>query len=73
MAKYYSSVLEILGNCIKHLYLLLQHRFANGPCDGDGKNGTCYTEQECQSRGGEGQGSCAEGYGVCCICERLPQ
>ena len=33
------------------------------------QNGTCYTEDECDSRGGSASGSCAEGYGVCCVCK----
>ncbi len=43
-------------------------RFNNDPCDGAGnRNGTCYTSAECESRGGANQGSCAQGYGVCCV------
>ena len=43
-------------------------RFNNGPCSGDNNlNGTCYTEQECSSRGGVNGGSCAAGFGICCI------
>merc|ERR1719195_584245 len=30
-------------------------------------NGTCHTAEECASRDGVASGSCAEGYGVCCI------
>merc|ERR1719225_2555777 len=30
-------------------------------------NGTCYTAEERASRDGVASGSCAEGYGVCCI------
>lgn len=44
-------------------------KFKNDACassDG-GKNGTCYTEEECEEKGGVGKGSCAEGYGVCCV------
>jgi len=40
--------------------------FPNDPCDGGSKNGTCYTEQECSDKAGTNDGSCAEGYGVCC-------
>ena len=36
--------------------------------DGDSKNGTCYTSEECDKRGGTNSGSCANGYGVCCTC-----
>merc|ERR1711976_1015967 len=31
------------------------------------RNGTCYTESECQTKDGTASGSCAEGYGVCCV------
>merc|ERR1712064_164440 len=42
-------------------------KFANDVCNGtDNKYGTCYTEQECEEKGGKASGSCAEGYGVCC-------
>jgi len=43
-------------------------KFANAPCKGDGsKNGTCYTEQECENIGGKNSGKCADGFGVCCV------
>jgi len=43
-------------------------KFANDACAGsDSKNGTCYTEAECSDKGGKASGSCAEGYGVCCV------
>ena len=42
-------------------------KFENGVCNGtDNKYGTCYTEDECEDKGGKASGSCAEGYGVCC-------
>ena len=44
-------------------------RFANGPCSSGTRNGTCYTEAECESRGGANSGTCAAGFGVCCISE----
>ena len=37
----------------------------------DFQNGTCYTDAECQTREGTASGSCAEGYGVCCVCKFL--
>ena len=40
-----------------HLFMI-QHR-------------TCITSSECSSRGGTTQGSCAAGFGVCCICKCL--
>jgi len=43
-------------------------KFPNDACDGSGtRNGTCYTTQECADKGGESSGSCADGFGVCCI------
>ena len=29
--------------------------------------GTCYSEQDCQNRGGIKAGSCANGFGFCCV------
>jgi len=42
-------------------------RFDNTQCKGSTMNGTCYTKQECKDRGGTESGSCAEGFGVCCL------
>lgn len=45
-------------------------RFPNDPCVASGsRNGTCYTEAECESKSGVASGSCAAGFGVCCICK----
>ena len=45
-------------------------KFKNGACPAsDGNMGTCFTEAECSSKGGTASGSCASGFGVCCICE----
>ncbi|XP_059087694.1 uncharacterized protein LOC131884073 isoform X2 [Tigriopus californicus] len=42
-------------------------QFPNDSCNGsNGKNGTCYTSAECESRVGTSSGSCASGYGICC-------
>lgn len=32
-------------------------------------NGTCYHPNQCSKLGGQGQGKCADGFGVCCFCE----
>ncbi|TRY78130.1 hypothetical protein TCAL_15291 [Tigriopus californicus] len=42
-------------------------QFPNDPCVSTSRNGTCYTSDECESRGGSSSGSCAQGFGVCCI------
>ena len=45
-------------------------RFHNDACTGTGtKNGTCYTAEECGEKGGNNEGSCAQGFGVCCVCK----
>merc|ERR1712223_1388941 len=41
-------------------------RFPNDLCTGSSRNGTCYTAEECSSKGGTNEGSCASGFGVCC-------
>jgi len=44
-------------------------RFNNEECEGsDGNKGTCYTAAECSAKsGGTAKGSCAQGFGVCCV------
>jgi len=42
-------------------------RFPNDGCTGANRNGTCYTSEECSSKGGTQDGSCASGFGVCCV------
>lgn len=42
-------------------------KFGNTECTGSSKNGTCFTSAECSSIGGSASGSCADGFGVCCI------
>jgi len=44
-------------------------RFPNDPCEisAGSKNGTCYTAEECSNKGGTNGGTCASGFGVCCI------
>ena len=50
--------------------------FKNEPCQSTDslssgstqyRNGTCYTSSECGSKGGSSKGSCAAGFGVCCV------
>jgi len=43
-------------------------KFKNGDCPAsDGNRGVCFTEAECSSKGGVASGSCASGFGVCCV------
>merc|ERR1712038_1914846 len=45
-------------------------KFENDACTtGGNKNGTCFTSQECEDKGGKKDGDCAKGYGVCCLFE----
>ena len=52
------------------LSLLKLVRFTNFVCNAtSGSNGTCYTSAECSRIGGVEEGTCADGYGVCCVGE----
>lgn len=45
-------------------------RFPNDVCTASSATnteGTCYSASECASRGGSSSGSCASGFGVCCL------
>ena len=43
-------------------------RFPNSACgSANNFNGTCYTASECSALGGSSSGSCASGFGVCCV------
>merc|ERR1712156_561660 len=43
-------------------------RFPNTACgSANNFNGTCYTASECSALGGSSSGSCASGFGVCCV------
>jgi len=43
-------------------------KFNNDVCNtGNNMNGTCFTAEECADRNGQASGSCADGYGVCCV------
>lgn len=48
--------------------------FKNEPCQSSSttpssgpRNGTCYTNDECAEKGGQSAGSCAAGFGTCCV------
>jgi hypothetical protein len=43
-------------------------QFQNTGCTASStRNGTCYTNDQCKTKGGTPSGSCASGYGVCCL------
>ena len=51
------------------LFNLIQ--FSNARCNStdNDKQGICYTASECRERGGNAKGTCAAGFGVCCLCK----
>jgi hypothetical protein len=52
----------------KFLNLITWVRFTNDECAATtGDNGTCFTSSECTELGGKAAGSCASGFGVCCV------
>ena len=44
--------------------------FPNDGCTSGSTSGVCYTASECKSLGGTSSGSCASGFGVCCLFSR---
>ncbi len=61
-----------LGQNVLYLSLVISLfsivRFANSGCTtSTGLNGTCFTSAECSSNGGVATGTCASGFGVCCV------
>ena len=67
-----SKIVEII---IENFELISIFRFPNDMCEVSGgtKNGTCYTAEECSDKGGKSDGSCADGYGVCCVCNNFKE
>jgi len=73
------AILAILGTCAvaeqddrrhkRAIGIFNVVKFPNDACDADSSamNGTCYTQEECSSLSGTASGTCAEGYGVCCV------
>ena len=63
-----STKLDIDGRKCKFLNLITWVQFENTECAGTtGDNGTCFTSNECKDIGGTADGSCASGFGVCCV------
>jgi len=44
-------------------------RFQNDVCGGGSRNGTCLTSEMCEDQSGTADGTCADGFGVCCVFE----
>lgn len=52
------------------LSLLTLVNFPAESCPGaSGNNGTCMSSEDCYRRGGTADGTCASGYGSCCVCK----
>lgn len=67
------NVLRRKGNT-RFLDLFSIIKFENKPCSLEydlleTTDGTCYHKTECDRLGGLAVGSCAKGFGVCCICK----
>ncbi len=47
--------------------------FPNEVCNSSesGMAGVCYTSSECTAGKGRAAGTCAQGFGICCICKTL--
>ena len=57
-----------LSNLVLGLFNVIQ--FSNSVCNttSQGDQGLCYTQNECSNMGGRASGFCAQGFGVCCLC-----
>lgn len=55
----------------KFLKLWSLVEFSNGYCNASsGLTGTCFTALECEANSGTADGTCAAGFGVCCVFKR---
>ena len=58
----------VLQAVAQFLNLITWVQFENTECAGSsGDNGTCFTSNECAEIGGTADGTCASGFGVCCV------
>jgi len=55
------------GRKAKLLPIFQVVKFPNDVCSGGSRNGTCFTSEECSARNGINDGTCASGFGVCCV------
>merc|ERR1719433_325945 len=69
-------IILLINNCLadtkdaRQLSLFSVVQFPNNECTSSSSTtttGTCFTSSECTSRGGTSSGSCAAGFGVCCV------
>merc|ERR1719429_32784 len=67
-SKYVNNTSEAKSGKVFSLFSVVQ--FPNDVCTSNSatfNNGTCVTSSECSTRGGTSQGTCAAGFGVCCV------
>jgi len=67
-SKYVNNTSDAKSGKVFSLFSVVQ--FPNDVCTSNSatfNNGTCVTSSECTSRGGTSQGTCAAGFGVCCV------
>ena len=63
-----SFILSLLFYSVSSQGIFTVVRFPNEACgSADNLNGTCYTGTECSALGGSSSGTCASGFGVCCV------
>ena len=68
LVKIHSLIIAILTLLVLGLFNVIQ--FSNSVCNttSQGDQGLCYTQNECSNMGGRASGFCAQGFGVCCLC-----
>ena len=63
-----NCTIQDIDDLLQFLNLITWVQFENTECGGvTGDNGTCFTTNECKEIGGTADGSCASGFGVCCV------
>merc|ERR1719245_758076 len=65
-----NSTLNTLSRNKRQLSLFSIVQFPNEECTGSSSTttyGTCFTSSECSTKGGSSDGTCAVGFGVCCV------
>ena len=64
------QIISIFKFCVSVLSLFTIVTFKNDACAStSGSNGTCYSSSDCSKLGGTASGTCASGFGVCCLCK----
>ena len=61
--------MDFIRNNVTHLkYIYVFFIWKDDECTSETeKEGTCLTSEDCTDRDGTASGTCANGYGVCCV------